>query len=242
MIRIGLGAFVAALVAPAAWAQDGDTELKRRILDRVREKLAADRTEILKRVERIIDEELSKEAPAPAPKAAPAPAPKAVPAPAPAAPLPPDLDRKVKDLERRLRVMDEQREALVTEIAKLRRQAEDETIKKEAQDEVPVEPEELKAMFDEGIKIHEKKKFAESTRLFKKIYYRFPQARIGAVSAYNVACGYALWGKKDEALDWLEISVKAGYSEADDFEHMRKDPDLDSLRDEKRYKKLLTDR
>ncbi|MBI3855865.1 MAG: hypothetical protein HY293_09275 [Planctomycetes bacterium] len=62
---------------------------------------------------------------------------------------------------------------------------------------------------------------------------------MGSISAYNVACGYALSGAKEEAIDWLEYSVKAGYN---DFDHLRKDTDLDGLRNEKRYKKLLTDR
>ena len=62
---------------------------------------------------------------------------------------------------------------------------------------------------------------------------------MGFTSAYNVACGYALSGQKEEALDWLELSIKAGFSKID---HLRKDPDLDSLRNEKRYKKLLADR
>ena len=58
------------------------------------------------------------------------------------------------------------------------------------------------------------------------------------ISAYNVACGYALAGDKSAALDWLEISVEGGYT---DFEHMRDDPDLDSLRKERRYHRLLID-
>ena len=45
--------------------------------------------------------------------------------------------------------------------------------------------------------------------------------------------------RKEEALDWLEMAIKAGFSKID---HLRKDPDLDSLRNEKRYKKLLADR
>ena len=71
------------------------------------------------------------------------------------------------------------------------------------------------------------------------IYYQYPDTQIGFISAYNVSCGYALDGKKQNSLDWLEISIGKGY---DDFEHMRRDPDLDSIRKEKRYQRLLTDR
>lgn len=236
MFRAILAGLFAAALAPAAAAQEQDpAEVKKRILEKVREKLAADRAEILKRVEKIIDEELSKEE---APKPAPAPpaAPKAGP------PLPADTEKKIKDLEKKLRAMEEQKEAVAAEIAKLRRQAEDEAVKKEAVKEVPTEPAELKDYFDSGIDLIKENKYAESIRLFKKIHYRFPGSRISAVSAYNAACGYALAGKKEEALDWLEISVAAGYNEPEDFEHLRKDTDLDGLRNEKRYKKLLTDR
>ncbi|MDP6958937.1 MAG: hypothetical protein QF645_09010, partial [Planctomycetota bacterium] len=73
---------------------------------------------------------------------------------------------------------------------------------------------------------------------FKLLFYSSPRSQWAVVSAYNVACGYALSGKKAHALDWLEMSVKGGY---DDFEHMRADSDLDSLRKEKRYNKLLLD-
>src|SRR5688500_12375031 len=44
--------------------QDGDAELKARILEKVAAKLKADRAALMKRIEAIIDEELSKPAPA----------------------------------------------------------------------------------------------------------------------------------------------------------------------------------
>ena len=90
-----------------------------------------------------------------------------------------------------------------------------------------------------ALEAHQRKDFDASVRLFKRIYYQFPKEPIGATSAYNVACGYALAGKKDEALDWLEIALAAGFRKID---HLRKDPDLDSLRQERRYRRLLTDR
>lgn len=57
------------------------------------------------------------------------------------------------------------------------------------------------------------------------------------LTLYNLACAYALHGgKSQEAIDALEASVKAGFS---DPEHMEKDPDLDSLRGEERYQQLV---
>jgi tetratricopeptide (TPR) repeat protein len=212
-----------------AWArQDQDSaEVKKRIMDRVRERLAADRAALLKRVEQIIDEELAKEPAAKAP-------PKAGPAPAPSD------DPKVKEMERKLRILQEQEETMKAELARAKREAEDEPLKKDAKKNGPHDANDAQEMFDQALELHEKdKNYGESIKLFKKIYYNFPETSVGATSAYNVACGYALWGKKEEALDWLEVSVKKGFAKID---HLRKDPDLDSLREEKRYKKLLADR
>jgi hypothetical protein len=210
-------------------AQD-DAELKARILEKVRAKLSADRSALLKRIEKIIDEELA--APGPGAKK-----------PAPGKPEPkgePEGDAKVKDLERKMRLLEEQKETLASEMAKAKRQAADEGLREEARKDGPHDAEEAQEMFDNALELHDKdKNFRESIKLFKRIYYNFPKTRVGAISAYNAACGYALAGNKEEAIDWLEYSVKAGYN---DFDHLRKDTDLDGLRNEKRYKKLLTDR
>ena len=55
---------------------------------------------------------------------------------------------------------------------------------------------------------------------------------------YNLACSYALIHDKNAALHALETAVKRGYR---DREWMCKDEDLDSLRDEARFQKLLKD-
>ncbi len=53
---------------------------------------------------------------------------------------------------------------------------------------------------------------------------------------YNMACVYALLGKKQLALRFLGIAAINGYAEA---EAMQKDPDLEKLRSEPEYKKIL---
>jgi len=55
-------------------------------------------------------------------------------------------------------------------------------------------------------------------------------------SAYNIACSYALLGDKQNALIWLEKALVAGF---EDLADARKDADLQSLRDEPRFKKLV---
>lgn len=57
-----------------------------------------------------------------------------------------------------------------------------------------------------------------------------------AVAWYNLACARARLGQEKKALDALEEAIAAGYRDA---EHMASDPDLESLREEKRFQRLL---
>ena len=57
------------------------------------------------------------------------------------------------------------------------------------------------------------------------------------VAHYNLACSLALVGKKDEAFRTLGKSIELGYS---DFEHLKRDSDLRTLRDDPRFKMLLS--
>jgi hypothetical protein len=50
-----------------------------------------------------------------------------------------------------------------------------------------------------------------------------------------MACLYSLWNKKDQAFQYLEKAIRNGFL---DLDHMDKDPDLDNIRDDSRYKEL----
>jgi serine/threonine protein kinase/Tfp pilus assembly protein PilF len=52
---------------------------------------------------------------------------------------------------------------------------------------------------------------------------------------YNVACLFALAGRKDRAIDCLEFAVHAGFATR---AWVEKDPDLDSLRDDPRFQAM----
>ena len=54
---------------------------------------------------------------------------------------------------------------------------------------------------------------------------------------YNLGCGYAILGEKDRAFGLLEKAVSMGYNSKDQYVN---DPDLNSLRSDKRYEALLT--
>lgn len=53
---------------------------------------------------------------------------------------------------------------------------------------------------------------------------------------YNLACSLALLKRIDAALKALRRAVELGYR---DFQYMRKDKDLDSLRGDPRYRQLM---
>lgn len=53
---------------------------------------------------------------------------------------------------------------------------------------------------------------------------------------YNLACARALMGRKEPALEALQHAVDAGYA---DLDHLESDPDLESLRGEEGYRRLV---
>ena len=53
---------------------------------------------------------------------------------------------------------------------------------------------------------------------------------------YNLACSFALVGRKEEALVTLEHAISLGW---DNFEHLKKDADLKGLHDDPRFQSLL---
>lgn len=56
---------------------------------------------------------------------------------------------------------------------------------------------------------------------------------------YNLACSFALIGKKDEAFRALGRAIRLGYR---DWDHLKRDPDLKGLRDDPRFKALALKR
>jgi tetratricopeptide (TPR) repeat protein len=53
---------------------------------------------------------------------------------------------------------------------------------------------------------------------------------------YNLACSCALLGLTDKAFSALERALRLGYSH---LAHLRRDPDLNALRDDPRFARLL---
>jgi tetratricopeptide (TPR) repeat protein len=61
-------------------------------------------------------------------------------------------------------------------------------------------------------------------------------SNIPANAAYDIACDYALLGEKEQALKWLEKAMAMGFS---DLPHTQEDTDLESLRNDPRYRELV---
>ena len=54
--------------------------------------------------------------------------------------------------------------------------------------------------------------------------------------AYNLSCSLALTGRREEALEQLSVAVAKGYR---DFNAIREDRDLSSIKDEPRFREIL---
>jgi len=94
-------------------------------------------------------------------------------------------------------------------------------------------PAEHRKLHTDAIKLLQGKKYTQSIALYEKILKASPS---DSIALYNVACAYSLMGKKAPALDYLKRSIEAGYV---NFVHMTKDPDLDNIRKEAAYKRIM---
>ena len=76
-------------------------------------------------------------------------------------------------------------------------------------------------------------RYEDGLRLDRRLSRLMPDDRM---VHYNLACSLALLGRADEAFEVLARAVELGY---DDPDHLRVDPDLDSIRDDGRFSALL---
>jgi hypothetical protein len=245
MLRHAAVALVLAAMAAPAFAQDADAEkIKQSILEKVRARIQEEHKKILEKLSAVIDAELAR-------------AGGAKPEAGAAGAAGGDSAKKMKDLQRKLTQLEDQREDLLRDIRNIKREDEDAGLRRDA-DKIPLEAQTLSDIFQKHLDAHSaavpmlktdrEKAVAEFRKTidgFKQIWYRLrgntnPAAMgLSLPAAYNVACGYSLIGEKEQALDWIEIAIAAGYQ---DFEHMRADSDFDNLRKERRYQRILLDR
>jgi len=81
-----------------------------------------------------------------------------------------------------------------------------------------------------GAMAHAEKKYKKAIKYYSKLV---PNGNPNVL--YNLACSYALYGKKDEALEALSSAVEKGFAQ---LALMRSDPDLASIRDTEAFKSI----
>lgn len=92
---------------------------------------------------------------------------------------------------------------------------------------------EANALNAQALTAYNAKDYKQALALTKQAYEQAPK---DSVVLYNLACFNALQGNKDAALTWLEKAVDGGCHAP---KQIATDSDLDSLRDDPRYKKAL---
>jgi tetratricopeptide (TPR) repeat protein len=98
---------------------------------------------------------------------------------------------------------------------------------------IRLDPKYATAFHNRGITWSQKKEYDRAIRDQDEAIRLDPKY---ADAFYDKACCYALQGKLDLAISNLQESLELGYR---DFEHLKTDSDLDSLRSDDRYKKLI---
>ncbi|WP_210462177.1 tetratricopeptide repeat protein [Rufibacter roseolus] len=88
-----------------------------------------------------------------------------------------------------------------------------------------------------GTEEYGKKNYQEAINLYQKALAATSKGSHVRSTYYNIACCYALMGQKAPALKALQQAVDAGYK---NVAHLKKDTDLDLLRQEKTYLQLVT--
>lgn len=86
---------------------------------------------------------------------------------------------------------------------------------------------------NEGYTQLDEGKSEEAIAAFTRQYELIPEGKWGA---YNVACAYGRTGRIEEGFTWLTKAIEAGW---DDPEHLGRDPDLESLRQDARFADLV---
>jgi tetratricopeptide (TPR) repeat protein len=100
-------------------------------------------------------------------------------------------------------------------------------------------------LFSLGLLYHRLKRYDDAIQVYHERLRVIEEQKIDKArdewfytTLYNLACEYSLTGDRAKAVEWLDKAVRAGYQ---DREWMKKDKDLDPIRGEEAYKKLLAD-
>jgi tetratricopeptide (TPR) repeat protein len=96
-----------------------------------------------------------------------------------------------------------------------------------------IQPDLTQALYSLGITFTLTGRYDQAIPTFKKIVANEPD---NASAYYNIACVYSRQNKKNDAVEWLQKAVDRGY---DNWNNLTSDPDLDNIKDEPGFRKLM---
>lgn len=100
----------------------------------------------------------------------------------------------------------------------------------------PAAARQLVELNTQGCNLLREGKYEEAIPYFERMLKVVPN---NETALYNLACAYSLMGQLDKAVEYLEKSFLAGFT---DWDHVEKDGDLDPLRENAGYKALMAKR
>jgi tetratricopeptide (TPR) repeat protein len=89
------------------------------------------------------------------------------------------------------------------------------------------------ALRAQGTNLTLKGRYAEGLQIDKRLVQLRPT---DPLAHYNLACSFALLKRTEHAIKTLRRAIELGYR---DFRYMREDRDLDSIRQDSRFRQLL---
>lgn len=103
----------------------------------------------------------------------------------------------------------------------------------EGEHQMTPEMQELAKLYQEGVQYYQSGQYQKAVKCFNQVLEKEPKA---VPVLYNAACTYSLMGEKDKAIDYLAKAVENGFN---DKQHIEQDKDLDNIRREKGYLKVI---
>ena len=93
----------------------------------------------------------------------------------------------------------------------------------------------IQKRWDRAIKLLSNKEYEAAIKEFKVLTEKLMPGYTRAACFYNIACAYLQLGNKEQGLLNLAQAIKEGFR---DYEHCKKDKDLDSVRNHPLFKYL----
>ena len=96
-----------------------------------------------------------------------------------------------------------------------------------------LEPDSIKILNALAIVYVNKRQYADAISTFKRLVNIQPKNNI---FPYNISCLYAIQNMKNESIEWLKKAIDNGYS---NWDHLKKDKDLENIRHTPYFKSLI---